>query len=325
MGKSTRLSVAIAAGMLVGTFLFGCDSLTGPGPDYGEVRNLTGEYDGTTVHLTWDPTESGEEIGYEIQRDYETLAEVPKKQQFYDDDTVSRDNVYDYIVYTVYERGKGYYERVIISTWSYHLWVGAINRVIKVTPDDGTVVGTVDTPWSWLSGLTTDGTDLWIVESWDNVIYKFDADTGETLSSFDSPCDYPTGLAWDGEHLWNVGYYGEIFKIDPGTGGVVESFIFDEYDWKAVTYDGEYLWLAELYHTEPYDIYRINPETGEATYAFRMPNGCANGLTWDGANLWGVNDDLLTAVNPDTGKTIISFDAPSGSGDGLTFRREEWD
>ncbi|UCE26753.1 MAG: PQQ-binding-like beta-propeller repeat protein [Candidatus Coatesbacteria bacterium] len=324
MGKSIKSLVAVITGVLIGTFFFGCDSISGPGPTYGPVRNLTGEYDGTTVHLAWDSTESGEEIGYEIQRDHETLAELQKKQRFYDDDSAERDNVYDYAVLPVYEHGTvPEYSNVTISTWSYYLWVGDNFNVRKVTPDDGTYMGHVETPGGWLSGLTNDGTDFWMAEVVDSIIYKFDADTGETLSTFDSPCAQPTGLAWDGEHLWVVGYYGDVFEINPNTGDVVASYSFDDRRWTGATFDGEYIWLSEDDYDGPDDnLSTLNRETGELTVAFDYPGKFALGLTWHNGRLWAVDEDEVVELDPDTGDKINSFDE---DGEGITVLEEKWD
>jgi sugar lactone lactonase YvrE len=324
MSKSAKLLAALATGVLIGAFLFGCDSLTGPGPDYGPIRNLIGEYDGTTVHLAWDSTESGDEIGYEIHRDSETLAEVPKKQQFYDDDTASRDKVYDYAVLPVYEQGTvPEYSNVTIYTWSYYVRLGNGGYVYKVTPDDGTYIGYIETAGVWLLGLTSDGTNLWMVDASDNVIYNFDAETGKALSSFDSPCALPTGLAWDGEHLWSVGYYGEVFEIDPDTGNVVGSFLFDEHNWTGAAFDGEFLWLSEHDYDGPHDnLSKLNPDTGELTVAFDYPGKFALGLAWYDGRLWAVDEDEVVELDPDTGDKLNSFD---GYGEGITVMKETWD
>lgn len=63
-----------------------------------------------------------------------------------------------------------------------------------------------------MRGLAYDGTYLWAANSGDGnsmygpKIYRLDPDSGTVVNSYNGIVDYPCGLAWDGQYLWHSAY-----------------------------------------------------------------------------------------------------------------------
>ena len=89
-----------------------------------------------------------------------------------------------------------------------YLWCAEVfrGRIYKLGPENGSVVLSLELPF-WPSGLTFDGTDLWVtgqqkVINGDKQIYRVSL-SGKILDSYEPPGSDPEGLTWDGKYLWN--------------------------------------------------------------------------------------------------------------------------
>jgi len=86
------------------------------------------------------------------------------------------------------------------------LWVADIfNKTITKFDYNFNKLASFPAPGAGPSGMTFDGTDLWIADEVDGNIYKVSVPDGTVLDTYRSPIQYPTGLAWDGNALWVVG------------------------------------------------------------------------------------------------------------------------
>ena len=71
-------------------------------------------------------------------------------------------------------------------------------------------------PDSAMRGLAFDGQYLWAANSGDGnsmfgpKIYRLDPDSGTVLNSYSGLSNHPCGLAWDGQYLWHSTYVGGI-------------------------------------------------------------------------------------------------------------------
>jgi hypothetical protein len=123
MGSLHKVIASSIAGLvavlLVGTVL-GCNDSTGPG-NYEAPRNLSGEYSGKSIVLTWETSAGNKETGYEVWRktgggSYENIATLGKVLTW-DDVNVAAGNTYTYKVRTLYNGDTGpYSNEVKIST-----------------------------------------------------------------------------------------------------------------------------------------------------------------------------------------------------------------
>src|SRR5512138_2027704 len=87
-----------------------------------------------------------------------------------------------------------------------NLWVAVRNadlrdlggKVIKLRSSDGVNLGTFAMNW-WPTGLTFDGTNIWVAKGY---VVKLRASDGINLDTF---AVYATALAFDGKNMWMAG------------------------------------------------------------------------------------------------------------------------
>src|SRR5579872_3662560 len=122
------------------------------------------------------------------------------------------------------------------------LWIldQATNRVALVDYKDGHVIRQFDTETDRGSGITFDGSALWIASTYNRLLVRVDAQTGRTLKKMPSPGSglvkwgprsghpQPTGahgLEWRGGELWvAVPPAVRIFLLNPADGNERRSF-----------------------------------------------------------------------------------------------------
>ena len=143
----------------------------------------------------------------------------------------------------------------------------------------------------------------------------------EVASRFESP----GGICFVGRRLWVGGSYGESFGAINTLNWKVER-LFNvrqredraSQSYAGMAYDGSHLWMA--WHWMKYDLpaaqtqllLKVDLETGKVVGEFPAPPGTPNDLThalaWDGARLWHMKDDRLTAVDPQTGAVTALYE-----------------
>ena len=147
-----------------------------------------------------------------------------------------------------------------------------------------------------------------------------------------------SGLAFDGRYLWFSDYDKNIHKLDPWASDekIVQTFTWPivsgegSVRWRDLTWDGSYLWAASWgsYYGSPEESrkYKINPNDGSYVFSFDAPfYGHADGMAWDGNDLWiGEENHHIYKVDPSSGMIISSFSVPL-SGDGANPRGLAWD
>ena len=163
------------------------------------------------------------------------------------------------------------------------------------------IVDSFSTPGPAPTGLTWNGTHLWLSDVYNDIIYQL-TPSGGIENSFASPCGDPMDLAWDGTHLWVIDAWGTddegnwLYKIDT-SGNLIGNRVEVPMDISTgLTWDGHYLWGADATNGI---IRKLDPATGGTIVAFRSPGYDPRGLAWDGQNLW--NTDF-------TGQKIYQFD-----------------
>jgi len=156
------------------------------------------------------------------------------------------------------------------------------------------------------------------------------------VKEFDSPGEFPTGLTWDGEYLWVTSFISErIYKVDPDDGRVIESFSSPDSDPEGLAWDGNYIWHVdggnayELGEEAELYIYKIDPQSGDATQMFEAPGGLnAEDLAWGGGYLWYVDGapeaeaegtTTIYKIDVSNGEVVKEFSAPGNHPSGLTW------
>ncbi|MCF8235249.1 MAG: hypothetical protein K9G67_08745 [Bacteroidales bacterium] len=96
----------------------------------------------------------------------------------------------------------------------------------------GEIIKTFDTPGDFTTGMTFDGTHLWLADRKTEKLYCINPADGKVVREISSPAYWHMGLAWDGETLWNAdvqggillseNYNGKIYRIDPENVGSMD-------------------------------------------------------------------------------------------------------
>jgi outer membrane protein assembly factor BamB len=180
-----------------------------------------------------------------------------------------------------------------------------------------------------VSALAFDGEKLWFAVYLDKGRYatfnpqtyewKYsDAETQhQAIRRVSQPFYSAAGMFFVGKKLWVSGSYGESFGLIDTESWQVEK-VFTQMArpelkktnsqiYAGISFDGENLWMAwhlvdyKLPDSEVRQLLKINPETGKILEKYPLPalsryDG-AQGLTFDGANLWYIKDKHLFAFD----------------------------
>jgi DNA-binding beta-propeller fold protein YncE len=213
-------------------------------------------------------------------------------------------------------------------TWDgSYLWLASDNdnRIYKLDPENGDIVGDIPSPGLSPRDLAFDGQYLWNVDS-DVVfgkIFQIDPTTGVVIRSIPKPSQAvsPSGLTWDGKALWLSGVAGSlvptIYKIDPSDGSVLGSFSAPagKYGFSGLAWDGHYLWFSSSVFS-PTGFFKIDPNNGEVL-KFIEYKYTGEGLAFDNLYLWnnasvgGTKTCQFDIVRPSHSFLIIT--PPSGT------------
>jgi glutamine cyclotransferase len=106
-----------------------------------------------------------------------------------------------------------------------HLFQIAENRIQKIDPDSGQVLGTIPAPGGGGdSGLAWAEGTLWVGQDRARKIHQIDPETGAILRTIESN-RFVTGVTWVDGELWHGTWEGEqsdVRRVDSQTGEVLE-------------------------------------------------------------------------------------------------------
>jgi len=174
-------------------------------------------------------------------------------------------------------------------------------------------------PGSFVTGLTFDGTNLWVADYKADKLFQVDPQTGRTLHAVPSPGFWPMGLAWDGTHLWNVDKERKmIFKIDSQDGTILKAIDAPSSHPEGLCWNGQTLWVGD---DKTGKIMRIDLSDGTAVKTLTGPAQSCNGLCFDGTYLWSSDrtTNELYMIDPNSGDVLVLCDAPGPYPRGLCF------
>ena len=94
------------------------------------------------------------------------------------------------------------------------LFILARDKIYKVMPDDGTILGYFPVPERSSRCLAHDGKYLWVSDRIKNELYMVEPEHGKVISILPSPGPYPEGVAWLDGHLFNVDFQtNKVYKL----------------------------------------------------------------------------------------------------------------
>ncbi len=186
----------------------------------------------------------------------------------------------------------------------------------------GKVVKKMKAPYSFSTGLTYDGTNLWLADYKADKLVAINPTSGVKVREIASPGFWPEGLTWDGKNLWNVDRkQKKIFKVDPDNGTILKMLDSPASSPAGLTWDGNTIWIADHRSDE---IMKIDLSDGTAIQSFDAPAGYVQGLTFDGTYLWCSDriEDEIYMVDPQNGEVILIVKAPAPYPRGLAWDGE---
>lgn len=195
----------------------------------------------------------------------------------------------------------------------------------------GEIINKIEAPGKYCTGLTFDGTNIWVSDRMMDEIFCINPANGEMIKKIKSPGYWPMGLTWDGTYLWNAdikggiplaeNYNGKIYQINPEDGTVMRTIQSPTPAPRGLAWDGKYLWTVDDYKDM---IVQFDPKDGTTIKEFTSPSGKPQGLTFDGTYLW-ISDrslDEIYMVDPNNGAVLLITKAPGQYTRGLAFDGE---
>ncbi|MFC1898241.1 choice-of-anchor D domain-containing protein [Candidatus Cloacimonadota bacterium] len=113
--------------------------------------------------------------------------------------------------------------------------------------NSGAIVSQFDLPAHYMSGIAYDNGNFWVTAYYDpdGEIYNID-NTGAVLQQFAAPDNQPWDLCLENGNLWMADYWGDaLYKIDPTTGGLLETHPSEGVDPAGIVWDGQNMWYCD--------------------------------------------------------------------------------
>lgn len=141
-----------------------------------------------------------------------------------------------------------------------------------------------------ITGLTWDGSNFWVSDVANQMIYQLDLNTGKKLKGF--PYDgTPNGLIWGGDSLWVVSKDRLAIEKVTLTGERLLSLAIQGTWPSGLAWDGKYFWYSDANEGT---ISIFNPITGKSKkldeIKFMVNESTFNGLAWMDGYLWIVTE-----------------------------------
>lgn len=183
----------------------------------------------------------------------------------------------------------------------------------------GAILRKLNTPANGATGLTFDGTNLWVADRISDSLYAVNPADGKVTQALPAPGYIPLGLAWDGEALWIIdGEDQFIHRLDVHTGLTLRSIESPTHSAEGLTWHNGTLWISDGREDV---VCQISPQDGTIIERFRAPHDNATGLTfWNGYLVCGDRrTDRIYLMSPEHGgEVVVTLDAPNKYVRGLT-------
>jgi streptogramin lyase len=196
---------------------------------------------------------------------------------------------------------------------------GTVKPVLEPQPvpssTAATLVGACAPPVGGSTGLTFDGSCLWLVDFYARRAVRLDPNTCAVVASIPLPVSYPAGLEWDGSAIWCADAdANRIYRLNPSNGAILSSFLSHSPCPFGVTFTGD-VWTAATGCEEIFcgpDVIDRQSTAGVHLHTFTPPGAFPTGLAFDGVNIWHSDNSTRTIykLNPTTGAVLDSFPAP---------------
>ena len=220
----------------------------------------------------------------------------------------------------------GGYRFEVDSGIGYRVRVDLTNEWIQTSPGPmtgpgllGDVVQVIDYPTSYSTGMTADGTWLWVISSynWPYSVHQVSPETGAIVSTFAAPnqgalIDLQFDRVEDGvPYFWGIDLLNAVIMRFNNLGQIDRQFGIPAEIQRptGITLAHDTLWVTDEITAS---IHQLDPATGSILSSFAGPDSQMYGLTYDGRYLWtnGADTQRTYALDPDTGGIASSFVLP---------------
>lgn len=167
------------------------------------------------------------------------------------------------------------------------LWIldQRTNHAALVHYNGGDVIRDLSTETDRGSGITFDGSALWIASTYNRMLVKLDPQSGKTIQQFPSPdpgvvkwgprAQHPTptgshGMEWRRGELWVANPpSAKVYAVNPADGKVIRSFPAPGVRPHGVGWDPDgSLWCTESIYRS---FFKMDPKTGKILKAIMLP------------------------------------------------------
>ena len=129
-----------------------------------------------------------------------------------------------------------------------HLYQIAEDRIQKVDPKNGEILGTIPAPAGQCAGLAWAEGALWVGQYKERLLHKIDAKTGKILKTIKSD-RFVTGVTWVDGELWHgtqEAGTSDVRRVDPESGAVTECLAVPGMNVAGIEADRSgHIWLAD--------------------------------------------------------------------------------
>ena len=175
------------------------------------------------------------------------------------------------------------------------------------------------------TGITWDGSHLWIADYDTATLNELDPETGKIVGTLEAPGYAPMGLAWDGALLWVVDATDKTaYAVNPKTKITERALPLDTDGPEGIAWDGIALWTVDARAGK---LNRLDDSDG--TTFKSIPSPTANGgrrtqeigLAFDGNYLFVADrvTDTIYRMDPKTGAVMDMFPSPGPYAAGLAW------
>lgn len=131
-------------------------------------------------------------------------------------------------------------------------------------------------------GIVFDGANIWVANNAENSLSKLRTEDGETLHKYATGAG-PFALAFDGANVWvTCTTDGTVQKFRASDGLLLGTFPAGPGP-RPILFDGTNIWVANF---PDHTVTKLLAADGSVEATFAVPAAWANGLAFDGTNLW---------------------------------------
>jgi hypothetical protein len=165
-------------------------------------------------------------------------------------------------------------------------------------------------------------------QSCDQYMYVYpDDETRRIVRKIGNGLGLTWSLAWHNQSIWTATLGGQVYRLDPQTGNVLDSFTLtgSSQPWGMTFDDQGYMWVVDFAERK---VFKVNPSTHAVVASFPSPNASAGGckgITWDGTylNVMGWTSPVVYQMDK-AGTVVNTINLDSGGGGGIAWDGEHF-